>query len=569
MTGTGQQGGSPPWKARSVAILLAYAVLVSLPGTFSVPPLDRDESRFVQATTQMLETGDFINIRFQEGERNKKPVGIYWLQAASVTLLSDVEAREIWAYRMPSLVAALLSVFLAYLLAVRLFDEQIAFWGAFLLASAPGFAGEATIAKTDGVLLASIIATQAALGMIFLKGLLDREKPGFWIIAAFWVALAAGILLKGPVAPMVSFLTIALLAAGRILTDPGTFRHVIRWLFWFRPFTGFLILAVLTGPWLAAIAITTEGRFFAEALGTDMLGKVSQVQESHAGPPGYYVITLFLMFWPAGLFLPVLLRDLVRHLAVPGVLFSLAWLIPGWLVFELASTKLPHYTLPLYPALAFLIVYCLFQLDRGGKRAENYYLVRGLGSFLYLAATLAACGLMIWFPREYSSAGIQAFHYGFAALTLAGALWAVFNMMRFELKQALRASCLVTAMVVWFLFEGMLPGLDRLGVSYALSETLDEADLHPLRDGAEPVALAGYYEPSAIFLLGTETKAQNADVAARWIRSKPGRVAIIEKRDEKTFLEKTGSTQIRQLALIEGFNYSNGKDVTLTIYISE
>ncbi|MFM9469985.1 ArnT family glycosyltransferase, partial [Streptomyces scabiei] len=80
--------------------------LSALPGLFFLPPLDRDESRFAQATAQMLETHDFVNIRYQSEPRDKKPIGIHWLQAASVSTLSSVERREIWAYRIPSLLGA-------------------------------------------------------------------------------------------------------------------------------------------------------------------------------------------------------------------------------------------------------------------------------------------------------------------------------------------------------------------------------------------------------------------------------------------------------------------------------
>ena len=59
-----------------------------LPGFFNIPPIDRDEARFAQATKQMVETGDFVDIRFQDDVRYKKPVGIYWLQAAAVETAS-------------------------------------------------------------------------------------------------------------------------------------------------------------------------------------------------------------------------------------------------------------------------------------------------------------------------------------------------------------------------------------------------------------------------------------------------------------------------------------------------
>ena len=55
-----------------------------MPGQASLPPLDRDELRYTQATTQMFETGNFIDIRFQDQPRYLQPAGIYWLQAASV-----------------------------------------------------------------------------------------------------------------------------------------------------------------------------------------------------------------------------------------------------------------------------------------------------------------------------------------------------------------------------------------------------------------------------------------------------------------------------------------------------
>ena len=59
-------------------------LLAFLPGFFRSRPIDRDEARFAQATKQMIETGDYVDIRFQDEVRYKKPVGIYWLQAAAV-----------------------------------------------------------------------------------------------------------------------------------------------------------------------------------------------------------------------------------------------------------------------------------------------------------------------------------------------------------------------------------------------------------------------------------------------------------------------------------------------------
>src|SRR5438046_9304206 len=99
---------------RPYALLAALCLVLYLPGIASIPPLDRDEARFAQATRQMLESGDFLRIRFQDEARNKKPAGIYWLQAASVTVFSTPQSDAIWPYRLPSVVGALLAVLLVF-----------------------------------------------------------------------------------------------------------------------------------------------------------------------------------------------------------------------------------------------------------------------------------------------------------------------------------------------------------------------------------------------------------------------------------------------------------------------
>src|SRR5437899_11456710 len=68
--------------ARAAAVLLVVALLGFLPGLFSIPPIDRDEARFAQATKQMVESGDYVDIRFKDAVGSKKPLGIYCLQAA-------------------------------------------------------------------------------------------------------------------------------------------------------------------------------------------------------------------------------------------------------------------------------------------------------------------------------------------------------------------------------------------------------------------------------------------------------------------------------------------------------
>src|SRR5256886_2230670 len=115
---------------RAVAVLLVVALLGFLPGFFSVPPIDRDEARFAQATKQMVESGEYVDIRFQDEVRYKKPVGIYWLQARVVKTASAPgfphALTTIWLYRIPSLIGPTTSVLLTYWVALALISRPAA-----------------------------------------------------------------------------------------------------------------------------------------------------------------------------------------------------------------------------------------------------------------------------------------------------------------------------------------------------------------------------------------------------------------------------------------------------------
>ena len=179
---------------RSLA-LLAMVPLLFLAGWFTIPPIDRDEARYAQATKQMLESGDFFDIRFQDDPRHKKPIGIYWLQAAAVAPLGTDARDAIWAYRIPSLIGVAVVLLLIPWCARPLVGPEAALLAAVLVAATIILGVEARLAKTDAALLATIVAMQGALARVWL----DPATPGWRWPALFWTALGMGILIKGPV----------------------------------------------------------------------------------------------------------------------------------------------------------------------------------------------------------------------------------------------------------------------------------------------------------------------------------------------------------------------------------
>ena len=549
-------------EAIRLAAVAAFALFVALAGLSALPPLDRDEARFAQASAQMLETGDFVTIRFQDAERNKKPAGIYWLQAASVSAFSSVEAREIWAYRLPSVLGAVLAAIFTYLAGARLYGARAGFLAALLLAASPALAAEATIAKTDAFLLATICMAQAAFIHIFAGWKEGAGKGWLWPLV-FWAGLGAGILVKGPIAPMIVGLTGLFL----FIRTPNA-----GWIWAMRPLTGLAVLILMIAPWAIAIGYATEGRFFTEAIGADMVAKLGEAQESHSGPPGYHLALVWILLWPAGaLLIPGLMRAFATRAAWPSW-FLLAWIVPGWIVFELTATKLPHYTLPLYPALAILAARAAAAGAAGAAgvagAASRRRLIGRLASLLYAGVGLAVAVLVAALPHIFGASGLTPLCYAAAVLIAAGSLVIAAMFLKGRAYEGgLAASCLA-ALVAWTVLGGVLPGLDRLMISPRLSAALDRAGYHALRDGAPPTALAGYSEPSAVFLLGTASLLTDAGGAARHLAEAPGSAAVVEARLEDEFRAACASLALEPqvLAVVDGLNYSKGRNVSLTVF---
>src|SRR5579864_1251988 len=156
---------------RAVAFLVLCGLALFLPGFFNIPPIDRDEARFAQATKQMVETGDFVDIRFQDDVRYKKPVGIYWMQAAAVETASTLglprAELRIWVYRVSSLIGAIGAVLLTYWTALAFVTRRGAVLAGLMIGSSVLLGAEARLAKTDAMLLLTVVAAMGAMARVY------------------------------------------------------------------------------------------------------------------------------------------------------------------------------------------------------------------------------------------------------------------------------------------------------------------------------------------------------------------------------------------------------------------
>lgn len=534
---------------RAPVLAAVIALLAALPGLFTLPPTDRDESRFAEASAQMLESGDFTNIMFQQVPRYKKPVGIYWLQAASVRTLSSAEARAIWAYRVPSVMGAMLAAAACAWGALAFLAAAEAAMAGVLLAATLALSTESVLATTDAALCGTVTLSMAALARVYLA---SRGGPpaGRWVKLLFWLGMAAAILLKGPIGPMVAGLAMLALAAWE---RKGRWLGALGW-GW-----GLILVAALTLPWAFAITVVSDGGFWGSALGGDLAPKLAGGQEGHGAPPGYYLALSPVLLFPAALLLPAGLVEGWLKRAEPGIRFAVCWLVPSWLVFEFVPTKLPHYTLPTFGALAWLMAASL--------RAPLGPRVRWIGAALLVAVAvgLAAGGGV--------AAGLfgTALSWGFAVvaavLLLAAGGFGAALLLRRGAGRAAAIACGLGVLGHGVVLGALAPSLSRLWLSDQTAGALARAGLDP-RAGLTggPVTVAGYEEPSLVFALGAPTVLGTARDAADAIVQ--GRPAVVEARQDAAFqaaLQADGG-QARLAGTVRGLDYSSGRPQVLRLY---
>ena len=541
--------------ARACLILVVAVLLAVMPGFFTIPPTDRDEARFAQATKQMLQTGDYVDIRFQDDVRYKKPVGIYWLQAASVrageALGVPRAATTIWLYRVPSLAGAIAAVLLTYWAALAFVSRRAAVLAALMMAGCVLLSVEGRLAKTDAVLLATVVAAMGALARVYLPEQRKQleAQPQWTIPAIFWTALAGGVLLKGPVILMF----VALGAGALVVMDRS-----VRWLLALRPLPGMVWLSLLVLPWFAAIMWRSGDRFFAESIGNDLFAKLFQGQESHGGPPGLYFALFWVTFWPAAPLAALAAPAVWAARREPGAKFLLAWVVPSWIVLELVVTKLPHYVLPLYPAIATLLAGIIDARMLSHRRwlvnaTMWWFLIPVLAGMVGLAALLFIghqFGLLVW-PAVGASLVL-----GLVAWQLYEADGAVVSVLR-----AVGASILLLTA----LFGLVVPALAPVFPSATLASIIRETGCR------EPIiASAGYNEPSLVFLAGTSTRLTDGAGAAEFLRGGECRFGFIEARQERSFAQHAEANGLRYslVTRIEGFNLGSPRPLAIAVYRS-
>ncbi|MEE2680750.1 MAG: glycosyltransferase family 39 protein [Planctomycetota bacterium] len=563
----------------AACVLMVLASVALLPGIESIPVIDRDEARFAQASRQMLDSGTlegWMIPRVGEQTRLSKPPLIYWLQAGTAGLASgwDTTRDAIWMYRLPSVLAAFCTILMTWRLGVRMFGRGTGFLAGCMLAVCPLIAFDGHMARADELMVALTTAAMVLLYLSWEQGRSPDAPPlSRWLTSGLWVLVGLGMLAKGPITPLVVVLSAVSLA---ICTARW------HWLLRIRPFTGILIALCVFIPWVV-LASQAVGFETLRAIAYDeIVVRSSTGRESHGAPPGYHLVLLVVLLWPGSLLTGLALGRSWRRAGRPlrrfparghaAEAFCLAWIVPSWIVFELAATKLPHYTLPLYPAVALISARALLVGVRALPQSRN--LGARIGFTLWLVIGLVISALPILLLVLCSRLGDLSDPPPGAPVA-SGLDWPIWTLV--GLGTALGVGFLLAGyrlILEGRFLEGQLWSLPTAALSMGLVFGVSlphawpiwitprlEAIIEAHQDSTtpRPLAAARYVEDSLMYASRGRLQRIGVGGIPQWSRKHPDGLIVVPVN------EVPNEAAFEQLGRVRGFSYSKGETMDLVV----
>ncbi len=504
---------------------------------------DRDEPRFARATAEMIESGNYLYPTFNGQLRPDKPILIYWLMSVPMRVLGPTSL----ACRFFSSVGIALTCFFTFLLARRFLDARAGLWSMVILASTLLILVEGTAATSDGILLPCMVAVM----VLFARGLTLGLR--WYHVPVMGLALGLGLLAKGPVGLLpivVMIVTLWLIRKSEIPVRSH-----------FGRLGGAAALgALLFVAWAIPANNATGGEFLRLGIGHHVLARAARPLESHGGRfllnLPYYLPVIIAGFFPWTLHLPGSISAVLRR-RVGGVHFRelfLAWVVSIVVIMTLVATKLPHYILFTWPALALAVGGTLAAASQGKLADIDRNWLRG-GIYFFGPVAGGAVIAFIAAPLWLHLPGAIVPFWAAAAVLLAMSVLA----MRQQLQDRPQASAITLlagmGVLLFPTMLGVMPALERTKIAPALAQAITQRT-----DPDVPVAAFGYGEPTLNFYVGRRIEPlADQEAVARWAGQPQPGVLIISKDAWAEVERRHGSLGLAEIASKWGLNYSKGK----------
>ncbi|HUW19660.1 MAG TPA: glycosyltransferase family 39 protein [Sedimentisphaerales bacterium] len=537
------------WRA-AVVIALVLAGTYLFMGTQSTL-WDRDEPRFARAAVEMVESGNYLVPTFNGRMWADKPILFYWLMAGTIRFLGPTEL----ACRFWGAVGSGLTCLLVFVMAKRLSGVRAGLWAMLILGSTLMMLVVGTVATIDAVLLPLIV------GVLAVFMFLPESGVRAYQIIMMGAALGLGMLAKGPIGVLPIPVIAATLWLGRKVT-PGTGRYV--WQTGAALIVGVLIFLA----WAIPANNATGGEFLRVFVGRHVLTRAIKPMEHHGGNfllyLPYYLVVIVVGFFPWTLHLPGAFSAVAggRVGGQYGRALLLGWIVPILVIMTLAVTKLPHYILFVWPALALAVAGTIVAAEQGRlTQRDRIWLRRGVWFFGPLAAVLGV-GLIVgpWFVT------ITDLRWSGAAV---GIVLTVMAIIAVRAQRANRpeasARVLLGGMVVFgiIVLFGIVPALERVKISPAIAKAVNDRT-----DRQTPVAGYKYGEPTLNFYVGRPIETLGSeDAVAAWAKEQRPGVLIIPRSKLDEIERRCGSLALERIGSKKGFNYSKGQPLEVVALV--
>jgi 4-amino-4-deoxy-L-arabinose transferase-like glycosyltransferase len=207
--------------------LFGILLLVYILG-LGIDMMDIDASQYAEMSREMSETNSYLQVYELGKDYLDKPPFLFWISSLSIKLFGVNN----FAYKLPSLLFALLAIFSTYKFARLFYKNEIAIFSAIVLGSSQAFFLMSNDVRTDTILMGWVI-----FSIWHLAAWLNNGKSIHFIMG--FVAIGGGMLTKGPIA-----LIVPILAIGSHLLVTRNFKAIFKWQY----LLGIVIVVIILLP---------------------------------------------------------------------------------------------------------------------------------------------------------------------------------------------------------------------------------------------------------------------------------------------------------------------------------
>jgi len=356
-----------PW------LLCAFVFAVLLYELGAAALFDPDEGRNSEKAREILALNDWVTPHENFHVVLDKPIFFYWMIALSYKLFGISE----WAARLPSALAAFGCLALVFFFTRERWGRWTALWSTLILLTSIEFFSLARIVIFD---MSLTFFLTLALCAFYEAAHTEEARRRRMICLAMYLALGAATLIKGLIGVVV----------------PGM---VIFFYLWFSKqwailkrislVPGALVFLAMVLPWYLQAEARNAG-YLRYYLWDEHFGRFASSMFRRSGPWYYFFPVVFVGFLPWSFLLPIVARKFWKDRLDDKSLFLILWVLLPFIFFSISKSKLPHYILPIFPALAILTATALVSLYRNTESKMRLAL-----SLAWLTQSLAVLYLIV------------------------------------------------------------------------------------------------------------------------------------------------------------------------------